>query len=344
MKKTRIIISLFSLILVALLLSFSSLAQEAKSDLSKIELYPGGMHFGARIVTRGLTVVKFSETEGENASCAYLAGMREGDLITKVNEADINTIEDFIKAVDKNGNNVMTITAIRNNKEMTFKLKPKYSSDDGRYKTGIWVKDSTSGIGTVTFITPQTYSFGGLGHAICDSKTGKPIPLSRGQVINVDVNGVIKGKIGTAGELKGSFEAKRIGSLTKNSMAGVFGILTKDAFVPPEEKMHVCPKEQIVEGDAYIWCELDNECPQKYSVQISNIDVSNSSLKNFKVKITDKELLEKSGGIVQGMSGSPIIQNGRIIGAVTHVLINDPTQGYGIFIENMLDSMPSILK
>lgn len=340
----KILLRLFSLILVALLLCIPTFAQEKSAtplNLSEIELYPGGMHFGARIVTRGLTVVKFSETKGENASSAYIAGIREGDLITRVNETDINTIEDFVKAVDKNGSKLMKVTVSRNGTEMNFDLKPKYSSDDGKYKTGIWVKDSTSGIGTVTFICPETNVFGGLGHAICDSNTGKAIPISRGQVMNVEINGVQRGKIGTAGELKGTFQAKRVGTLFKNCSCGVFGLLSRFCFTPPEDKMHIALREEIKEGEAYIWCALDDEAPEKYTVQISSIDISNASLKNYKVKITDKRLLEKTGGIVQGMSGSPIIQNGKLIGAVTHVLINDPTQGYGIFIENMLKSVPS---
>ena len=333
MKKQKILLCLFSVFLVALVFCLPVFANS-----SDTKLYVGGMPFGAKITSTGLTVVKFSETQGENASSAYVAGIRQGDIITKINNTSINTIEDFVKQIDKCNGKPLTIQVIRNNKELTFTVTPKYSSDDGKYKTGIWVKDSTSGIGTVTFIDPKTNAFGGLGHAICDGATGKVVTLNRGIVMDVSINGVIKGQSGTAGELKGSFEAKKIGTLLKNCECGVFGVLAHDAVKSPEELMSVCPKNEVCEGEAYIWCTLDESGPQKYKIQITSIDQSSTATKNFRIKVTDEKLLQKSGGIVQGMSGSPIIQNGKLVGAVTHVLINDPTTGYGIFIENMLNA------
>ena len=155
--------------------------------------------------------------------------------------------------------------------------------------------------------------------------------------MDVNINGVIKGAVGSAGELKGLFTSKRIGTINKNCACGVFGVLS-DKIMPTENKMKICEKDNLKEGDAYIWCTLAENGPKKYKVKIFDIDYSNSSVKNFKIKILDQELLKTAGGIVQGMSGSPIIQNGKIVGAVTHVLINDPTSGYGIFIENMLNA------
>ena len=302
------------------------------------------MPFGAKIISDGLTVVKFSETQGKNASSAYLAGIREGDVIKKINDIEVNTIEDFVALVNKSRNNDIKFTVKRNEQVIDFNVTPRYSTEDGKFKTGIWVKDSTSGIGTITFINPKNNEFGGLGHAICDSTTGKLVPLVYGDVMNVSINGVIKGQIGTAGELKGTFQNKKIGTLTKNSTCGVFGKLTNGTFNSPEKLMKICSKEKLKEGDAYIWCTIDEGTPQKYAVKISNIDTSNSSNKNFKIKIVDENLLKKSGGIVQGMSGSPVIQDGKIVGAVTHVLINDPTTGYGIFIENMLNEAKATTK
>lgn len=342
MKKQKILLCLFSIILASLLLCLPVFAKENNSgSFENTKLYVGGMPFGAKITSKGLTVVKFSETQGENASSAYEAGIRQGDIIYKINSTEINTIEDFVKQIDKSTGTPLTVYVLRNNKEMIFTVTPKYSSDDGKYKTGIWVKDSTSGIGTVTFIDPKTNAFGGLGHAICDGTTGKTVPLTRGIVMDVSINGVIKGQSGIAGELKGSFEAKKIGTLLKNCECGVFGVLASNVATSPEAPISICPKNEVKEGEAYIWCTLDENGPQKYTVQITNIDTSNSATKNFRIKITDEKLLIKSGGIVQGMSGSPIVQNGRLVGAVTHVLINDPTQGYGIFIENMLSAMNS---
>jgi stage IV sporulation protein B len=325
--------------------AFVSQVQSDKStDLSKIELYAGGMPFGVKIMSKGLMVVGFSSTSGKNVSPAFKSGVRIGDLIIKVNSKDITTIDDFVSIVSSSADSEITLNVLRGSNEMTFSFKPVFSTDDGTYKTGIFVKDSTSGIGTVTFINPVTGAFGGLGHGICDSSSGKLVSLARGVVMDVTINGVLKGKCGDAGELKGVFNAKKIGSLSRNSSNGVFGIISLNSVNSPESKMHVCPKEEIKEGEAYIWCTLDENGPQKYAVSISDIDLTSSTVKNFRVKVTDPKLLLKTGGIVQGMSGSPIIQNGRIIGAVTHVLINDPTQGYGIFIENMLSSMPSMLQ
>ena len=345
MKQIKRFITIFFVLILSLALTTEILAQPVANikkynnskDISQIELYPGGMPFGVKIISNGLTVVKFSENQGKNTSSAYEAGIRVGDIITKVNNSKICSIEDFVKEVDKNGGNDMKITVTRGKDEMVFTVKPKYSKDDGKYKTGIWVKDSTSGIGTVTFIEPETNVFGGLGHAICDSSTGKIVSMKKGQVLDVSINGVIKGQVGCAGELKGTFKGKKLGSIYKNSSCGVYGLVSENSFEITEEKVFACPKEEITEGEAYIICTLDSSGPQKYKINVSNIDLSNSNVKNFKITVTDKNLLEKTGGIVQGMSGSPIIQNGRLIGAVTHVLINDPTTGYGIFIENMLN-------
>lgn len=340
--------SLFLLIIATLLFvpcfTITADATQNTKDLSNIELYPGGMAFGVKISSPGITIVKFTSKRGNDVSSAYQAGLREGDVITKVNGVKVNSLEGFVKEVDKSGGNALQIVAIRNNKEMTFNVKPKYSTDDGKYKTGIWAKDSTTGIGTITFINPENGSFGGLGHAICDSSNGRIIPVAKGIVMDVNINGVKKGEVGSAGELKGSFLNKRIGVLNKNSSCGVFGVLSSSSITPCEEKMKICKKEDIKEGDAYIICTLDEGEPQKYKIKISNIDLTSTGAKSFRVKITDPELIKKTGGIVQGMSGSPIIQDGKLVGAITHVLINDPTSGYGIFIENMLNSMPEILK
>lgn len=325
--------------------SFVSQVQSDKiTDISKIELYPGGMPFGVKIISRGLTVVGFSSTQGENASVAFKAGIRIGDLITEVNGTPVNSIDDFASLVSSRGGDCVTLTVERGRETLSFTFKPVFSSEDQSYKTGIFVKDSTSGIGTITFINPVTGAFGGLGHGICDSTSGRLVSLSKGIVMSASINGVIKGQVGAAGELRGMLNAKKIGSLLRNSSSGVFGTIALNTISCPEGKLHLCPKEEIKEGEAYIWCTLDDNGPQKYKISISDIDLTSSSIKNFRVKVTDPRLLLKTGGIVQGMSGSPIIQDGKIIGAVTHVLINSPTEGYGIFIENMISAMPDMLK
>ena len=332
-SKTVFVVFLTFLLFVP---TFSILSYAQEKSVNEIELIAGGMPFGIKISSPGVTVVKFTSTKGKNASSAYLSGVREGDVITHINGIRVTNIEGFIKEIDKAGANNLIFSVLRNGKEMSFTVKPKYSKDDGRYKTGIYIKDSVSGIGTVTFVDPETSTFGGLGHAICDSTSGVPAEFTQGAVMDVKINGVIKGEVGKPGELKGGFSTKRTGKLLKNCNAGVFGVLSEDTSYKTCEKLKICPKEEIKEGEAYIKCTLNGEGIGTYKVKIYDVDKTNSGVKNFKIKVTDKKLLDLSGGIVQGMSGSPVIQDGKLVGAVTHVLINDPTTGYGIFIENML--------
>jgi len=313
--------------------------QRQKPDLKNKKLYVGGMPFGVKILSKGLCVVGFSEDNGVNDSSAYKAGVRIGDVVIKLNGEEIYSIEDFSKKLNKNGNNNAIITVDRNGKILEFTFLPSLSKEDNTYKAGLWLRDSTSGIGTITFIDPDSNVFGGLGHGICDANTGALVPLAKGIIMDVTINGVNKGTVGTAGELRGAFNLKKIGSLISNTNSGVFGILSPNCFNSPEEPVNIALKNEVKEGDAYIWCTLTDGKPQKYAIKISNIDTSSSTVKNFRIKVIDPLLLSKTGGIVQGMSGSPIIQNGKLIGAVTHVLINDPTSGYGIFIENMLKNI-----
>lgn len=361
MKKSKIIISTFLIFILVFLLciptyasgytealTYNGRSYKSESSVGNInqiknkQVYVGGMPFGVRILSKGLRVVGFSESDGTNNSAAYESGIRLGDVITKINNVEISTIEDFALKMNENGSKPVTLTVERDNSQLEFTFTPKYYKEDNSFKSGLWLRDSTSGIGTVTFIDPETGIFGGLGHGICDSSTGSLVPLSKGIIMDVTINGVNKGKVGSAGELKGCFNVKRMGSLLKNTNAGVFGIITSNKVTSPEEKMNLGTKEELKEGDAYIWCTLADGVPKKYAVKISDIDTSCSSVKNFRVKVVDPVLLSKTGGIVQGMSGSPIIQNGKLVGAVTHVLINDPTSGYGIFIENMLNQIKDL--
>ncbi len=201
------------------------------------------------------------------------------------------------------------------------------------------MRDSGAGIGTVTFIIPETGAFAGLGHGICDADSGELISIRRGTVSDVTISSVVRGAVGAPGELKGYFNPGKTGALLGNSGCGVWGVFSD----PPESPVDALPvglRGDVSEGSAEIFCTLDSNKIGRYRVEISNIDRAATGSKCFSVKITDPALLSASGGIVQGMSGSPIIQNGKLIGAVTHVLINDPTSGYGIFLENMLLAMP----
>lgn len=311
------------------------------ADVRDVRLLPGGMPFGVKFSTEGVLVVGFCDidAEGGTVNPAYAAGLRVRDVITSVNGKQVADAADFGSMVSGAGNQSLTLTYTRGGKSHTATLTPAKSVSENRYKTGLWVRDSGAGIGTVTFIVPSTGAFGGLGHGICDGESGALVSMTRGVVSDVTVSGVQKGVSGKPGELKGYFGTEKTGTLLKNTDCGVFGVFSHIPTCSPMQALPIATPAEVKEGEAYIFCTLDGGKPSKYSVSISQINRSATGSKCFTVKVTDPALIGKTGGIVQGMSGSPIIQNGKLIGAVTHVLIGDPTTGYGIFITNMLDQM-----
>jgi stage IV sporulation protein B len=306
------------------------------STIDRVRLYPGGMPFGVKFHTDGVLVVGINNDMTDN-------GLRVKDIITHVNDTPVSTVEEVTQYIESSEGNELKFTITRNNESFEILIKPFYSESDATYKTGIWIRDSTAGIGTVTFINPVNATFAGLGHGICDIDTGELMPMLRANIYNVTINGVNKGRAGYPGELKGYFSSDKIGALIGNTNAGVYGALAATPEFPVNEPLPIALKKDIHEGNAYIYCVIDENPTKKYSVEIIKINQNSNDLKNFIVKITDPALLEVTGGIVQGMSGSPVIQDDKLIGAVTHVLINDPTKGYGIFIENMLMNMPETL-
>ena len=309
--------------------------------LTELEVYPGGMPFGVKFYTEGVSVVGFCDVETQNgkANPASSAGLKPKDVILKVNGDTLSGASQLTELIENSGGNALVLHCKRGATEFDVTLTPAYCPAEARYKTGIWVRDSGAGIGTVTFIIPDTGAFAGLGHGICDADTGELIAMKRGTVSDVTISSVVRGAAGAPGELKGYFNAGKVGALLGNSSCGVWGVFSEMPEVECEP-MQVCLRDEIEEGDAYILSTLDNNKICQYDVKISNINRDATGSKCFTVNITDPDLLAISGGIVQGMSGSPIIQNGKLVGAVTHVLINDPTTGYGIFIENMLNVVP----
>ncbi len=340
-RKNRFLPVLFT----ALVLMINPVAQgvtgaspaELKSGGERL-LYPGGMPFGVKFYTDGLVIVGFSDVpcEGGSRKPAYDAGLRENDVITKVNGTEVHNSNDFLGFVT---GEPMEITYERGGEEWNVVFTPVQSAEDGKFKTGMWVRDTTAGIGTVTYIIPETGEFAGLGHGICDPSTGELVNMVRGTVMDVAISGVNKGVSGTPGELKGYFRGDRTGVLLGNTKCGVYGVLGRIPFEKiPQPALPIGGKDEVKEGQAWIWSTLDDNEVCRYEIEIVGIDRDCADYRNFRIEVVDEELIGKTGGIVQGMSGSPIIQDGKLVGAVTHVLINDPTKGYGIFIENMLDA------
>ncbi len=313
------------------------------SKTEKLKLVPCGDVFGVKFFTKGVIIIGNTDIETQSGfiNPAQISGLEKDDIITKINGKEVNTVEELAEIIEKSNGNILFVEYIRNNENSSTELKPVLSVSDNKYKTGIWVRDSTAGIGTITYYNPENKTFAGLGHGICDIDTGSLMPLLRATIVDVDITEITKGKYGTPGELKGVFDNTQKGVLIKNSDFGVFGILDK---TPQSlyEALETASKEEIYPGKATVLGNVDGKGINEYDVYISKIDKNSDGTKCFSVEVTDEKLLSLTGGIVQGMSGSPIIQNGKLIGAVTHVLINDPTKGYGIFIENMLAKTPDL--
>ncbi len=312
----------------------------SSSSYEGVMLYPGGIPFGVKFMTDGVLITSLTEINTQNgkASPARDAGLRANDIIIKVNGQTLTDAAELSAIAEQGSGERLELVCTRDSKEFTASLTPALCIDEGKYKTGMFVRDSGAGIGTVTYIVPDSLSFGGLGHGICDADTGKLIPMQRGSVVGVTISGVKRGLSGAPGEVRGYFSSGKTGTLLKNSECGVFGAFAELPQNLVSEPIPIGTRSTLKSGKAYILTTLDGTTPAQYEIEISDIRISSTSNKCFTVKVTDKALLEKSGGIVQGMSGSPIIQNGKLVGAVTHVLINDPATGYGIFIENMLAS------
>ena len=297
----------------------------------------GGDVFGIKLYTKGVIVIKIDSVDvSTGAQCpAQLAGIRCGDCITHVNGSVLVNADDFVSAVEHSGGKELSLTVEREGEKLDLKLKPT-ASENGKHRAGLWVRDSSAGIGTVTFYDNENMNFAGLGHGVCDVDTGKIMPLSGGEAVRATVNGFYKSSSGDPGELCGVFSEVTIGGLRVNCPTGVYGELKE----PTDAKlMPVALESEVKEGAAQIIATVDGSGPQYYDVQITKIyPASGNEQRNMIVKITDKELLQKTGGILQGMSGSPIIQNSMLVGAVTHVFVNDPSQGYGIFAQRMLET------
>jgi len=307
-------------------------------------LLVGGIPFGVRFFTDGILVVGYCDVThgGTQKNPARDAGVRPGDCITAVNGEKPTSVSELSGVIEQSKGKPLSISLSRDDQTISVLLSPISCDEDGHFRTGLWVRDSGAGIGTVTFIKERDHSFAGLGHGICDGESGTLIRMARGSVMGVTIGGITKGASGAPGELKGHFSAGKTGVLSSNTVCGVYGTFAELPLLPAGA-MPAGKREELHCGAATCWCTLDDNVTREYHIEISDINRAATGNKCFTVKVTDPVLLEKTGGIVQGMSGSPIVQDGRLVGAVTHVLIGDPTTGYGIFIENMLANMPEAL-
>ena len=267
------------------------------------------------------------------------SGIKEGDRIISINEKSITCTADLINQVNESRGNIVEIEYVRDGSSMKTMVTPTKGSDN-TYKLGLWVRDAAAGVGTVSFYEPSTKMFAALGHGIQDVDTGKLLEIAKGNFVTTKIISIVKGKKGNPGKIQGSIEnSSVIGQISKNTDFGVFGTLDNLASlnININDAKEVASRDEIKQGKASIICMLEDGKKEEYEVEIQKIYKNNNeNNKSMLIKITDKKLLEKTGGIIQGMSGSPIIQNNKVIGALTHVLVGDPETGYGVFADLMI--------
>ncbi len=320
-----------SKIFVAIIISLSLIVAASATD----SLIPLGRTTGISISSEGAVVIGFSDNLNPNP--AKDAGIAPGDIIKKIGNREICENADILSAVLESKDSPVTIEYVRNGKSHTVNVTPT-KTEDGSFALGLWVRDSVAGIGTLTYLDPEDNSYGALGHGISDSKTNTLIPLHDGKLFFSTVRSAKQGKSGEPGELIGSYDTSNsFANIAKNTEAGIFGKVTDTSLLKGNKPYPIAKKNEIRKGEATILSNVDGDEIKEYKIEILNIYHGGEKTKNMLIRATDPELIKKTGGIVCGMSGSPILQDGKIVGAVTHVLVNDPTKGYGIFIENMLD-------
>ncbi|MBR4618996.1 MAG: SpoIVB peptidase [Bacilli bacterium] len=322
MKKNKLLISLFFYLFFTIPLNVFAYSNY---------IIPGGENVGIEVNSNGILVVGFYKVSDH--FIAKDSGFNIGDRIIRVNGREVFNIDEMAAVINNSGNTKIKYTVVRNNKEKEI-IQDRIDID-GVYKTGLYVKDSIIGIGTLTFIDPETRKFGALGHEILERTTREKFEIKDGKIFKSDVTGVLRSENGIAGEKKANYNKSEIyGEVKENTESGIFGDYTFS--LPDTNSLKVASKDDIETGEAVIRTVINNNEIREYKINILKIN-KDSKTKNILFEIMDNQLLEKTGGVVQGMSGSPIIQNNMIIGAVTHVIVNDTKKGYGIFITTMLE-------
>lgn len=314
----------------------------------ELRLFLLGNIAGVKLYTSGILVVGMSEIEGvdnKKHKPYENSGIEEGDSIISIDNTKISTTQDLIDTVNASSGKDLAIEYVHNNATATCSITPVQTSNN-EYKLGLWVRDSAAGVGTVTFYDSSTKSFGALGHGITDIDTEELINIESGEFITTQILNIKKGENGNPGRIQGTIDNQtNIGSIYKNTKFGIYGKVSNPSALQLDssKEMDVALREEIKEGPATILCNLDGTYPKEYNIQIERIFRENNyDNKSMKIKVTDENLLNKTGGIIQGMSGSPVIQNGKFVGAVTHVLVNNPKEGYAVFGDIMLKQIREV--
>ncbi|MBR4287414.1 MAG: SpoIVB peptidase [Clostridia bacterium] len=311
---------------------------QAQSNYQKV--YIGGYPVGLKLYADGVIVVgtESVDTSTGEVNPAEVAGLRIGDIIKKVNGKSVSTNYEVSGFIEKSQGENLNFAVLRGSEMLNITFKGAFSVSESKYKAGLWIRDSSAGIGTVTFCRTDG-AFSSLGHAVCDIDTKEVLPISQGECTDVNITGIQKGSTSTTGELCGILEREQTGEVYCNGNLGVYGKF----FNPAETELYeIATPDEVKTGKATIFTTVENGVKEQFQIDVISVDKNSEENKNLVLKVCDKALIEKTGGIVQGMSGSPIVQNGKIIGAVTHVFLNDPTGGYGIFASTMYEKMQEV--
>ena len=313
------------------------------SVIPKTTVIPLGKAIGMKLYTEGVLVVGMSEIDGKKPY--EKSGIEAGDTIVEVDNIEINSTDELIECVNSSNGKKLEITYISDEEEKTASIEPVQTGEN-EYKLGLWVRDAAAGVGTLTFYEPSTGSFACLGHGINDVDTYELINIANGELVTTNILDIVKGEDGEPGEIRGSIDnGVTLGDISKNTAFGVYGNITNLSRlnIANSMEMEVANRSEIKTGKAEIMCELENGKTQSYEIEIQKIFTENNQdNKSMLIKVTDEDLIEKTGGIIQGMSGAPIIQNGKFIGAVTHVLVNDSKVGYAVFADLMIKQMREV--
>lgn len=307
------------------------------------KVIPVGKAIGMKLYTDGVLVVGMSEINGKKPY--ENTGIQEGDRIIEINNEKVDSTDELIETVNKSNGKQIAVKYKRNEDIITTSIEPA-KTDDDQYKLGLWVRDAAAGVGTMTFYEPSSGMFAALGHGITDIDTSDLIQIANGELVTTNILSIVKGEKGAPGEIRGTIEnGVSFGNIYKNTKYGVYGnVLNKSRLeLNSAEEIEVALRNEIKTGKAQILCELQDGKIERYEIEIQKLFINNNEdNKSMVIKVTDKRLIEKTGGIIQGMSGAPIIQNGKFVGAVTHVLVNDPTIGYGVFADIMIKQLKEV--
>lgn len=341
-KKTSLLyIILFILVSAYFVLNYFETSEvlaskiEFEEQTKNLEFVLGGESCGIKLLATGVLVV-----EVDNKSL----DLQPSDIILKIDDEKVESNAELIEYINKEeikGKEV-TLTVTRGGKEKTIKVKPLKNVETGTYELGLWVKDSSAGVGVITFYELNNKYFAALGHGVTETNKNIVVPIQSGAIVKSKITSINKGYPKEPGDIRGTIYKEVYGQIRLNTINGIYGEIEKLELLEKKETIKLAYKDEVKQGKAQIYCTLEDNETKAYDIEIINVLNGTSSNKNMIIKVTDKTLLEKTGGIVQGMSGSPIVQDGKLIGAVTHVFLNDPTKGYGVFIENMIEDMQKV--